>query len=66
MIEFCNLYMAGTDTVSYYTENMIYLILRHPEIEERLRKELEIYIKDDSDITYENLKKLTYIDCIQK
>ena len=44
--------MAGTDTVSYYTENMIYLIVKNPKIEEKLREEINTYIKDDSDISY--------------
>ena len=58
--------MAGTDTVSSYAEIMISKILQNPDIEHKLREEINAYIKDDGDITYENLKKITYIDFIQK
>ena len=44
---------------------MIYLIAQHPEVEKKVRQEIEEYMKDD-DYSYENLKKLTYIDCIEK
>ena len=32
----------------------------------RVREEIAEVIKSESDITFENLKRLTYIDCIQK
>lgn len=43
----------------------LYYICDHPEIEQRLRKEVDSLIKSDDDYTFENLKKLTYIDWIQ-
>ena len=44
---------------------MIYLIAQHPEIEKKVRQEIKEHMKDD-DYSYENLKNLTYIDCIEK
>ena len=44
---------------------MIYYILQHPDVEKRLREEINEIIHDDSDIKYENLKELKYIDWIQ-
>lgn len=44
---------------------MIYLIAQNPQVEARLRDEIEKYIVND-DYSYETLKKLVYIDWIQK
>ena len=44
---------------------MIYLISEHPHIEAKVREEIDTYLKED-DYSYENLKNLTYIDCVQK
>ena len=44
---------------------MIYLIAQHPEVEKKVREEIDTYMKDE-DYNYENLKGLTYIDCVEK
>lgn len=44
---------------------IIYYLGNHPQIHQRVREEVEKFIKSDEDITVENLKKLTYIDWIQ-
>lgn len=44
---------------------MIYQIAINPEIEEKVRKEIEKYMKED-DFSYENLKNFVYIDNLQK
>lgn len=44
---------------------MIYFTLQHPEVEKKLREEINTYMKND-EYTYENLKNFKYIDNIQK
>lgn len=44
---------------------MIYLTAKNKEIEKKVRDEIENYMQND-DFSYENLKKMTYIDQIQK
>lgn len=63
--EFTTFLVAGTDTTSRFFTMITYYINQNPYIEERLRKEVNSIIHSDEDITYENLKKLTYIDWIQ-
>ena len=44
---------------------MIYLISKHPAVEKKLREEIsEVMISDD--YSYENLRKLKYLEYIQK
>lgn len=43
---------------------MVYLSAKHPRVEKKLREQVNSVIKSDEDITFENLKKLTYIDWI--
>lgn len=57
--------MAGTDTTSRYFTMIVYYLSQYPEVEKKLRAAVDEVIKTDADITYENLKKLTYIDWIQ-
>lgn len=44
---------------------MIYQTVKNPEIEEKVRKEIEKYMKED-DYSFENLKNFVYIDNLQK
>ena len=37
----------------------------NPYTLEKLRKQINEYIKSDADMTYENLKKITYIENLQ-
>jgi cytochrome P450 len=57
--------VAGTDTTSYFLMTMIYLILKNPQVEHKLRQEIETHMSDD-DYSYANLKNMVYIDYIQK
>ena len=63
--EFRTFFFAGVDTTSAYLATMIFLIARDPEIERKVRAEIEEYMQTD-DYSYENLKKFTYIENIQK
>jgi cytochrome P450 len=62
--EFCTFLVAGTDTTSHLLMMMVYYVCDNPRIEERLRREINEVIKTDDDYTFENLKKLEYIDWI--
>lgn len=44
---------------------IVYYMGKYPEIQKKLREQINSTIKSDEDITHENLKKLTYIDWIQ-
>lgn len=65
--ELATFLVAGTDTTTFFFTMMVYFLGKYPEIQEKLRKQVNEVIKTDSndEITYENLKKLTYIDWIQ-
>ena len=43
---------------------MIYLVAKHPEVEKKLREEIDAL--NEGGYSYENLKKYRYIECIQK
>ena len=58
--EFSNFFMAGIDTTSNYVQGMIYLIAQHPEVEQKLRKEVGNFMAND-DYSFENLKNFHYI-----
>lgn len=48
---------------------MIYLLAQNPNVEEKVRKEIELVFPGAlkiENITYDNLKKLTYFDDIMK
>ena len=56
---------AGTDTTSHFLQMMVYYIAGDPEIEGKVRTEIDRFMSTN-DYSYENLKNLTYIDNIQK
>ena len=44
---------------------MIYLIAQHPQVEAKIREEIDCFMKKD-DYSFENLKNFKYIDMVQK
>ena len=58
--------MAGTDTTAHLMLLIVYYLALNPQIEQKLREQVAEVIKEDKDITVDNLKKLTYIDYLQK
>ena len=58
--EFTTFFIAGTDTTSHYLESMIIYLVKYPEIMEKVRREIQKYMKED-DYSYENLKNFKYI-----
>ena len=59
--------VAGTDTTTFFFTMMVYFLGKHPRVQEKLRQQVNEVIKSNSnqEITFDNLKKLTYIDWIQ-
>jgi cytochrome P450 len=57
--------IAGTDTTSGLLNIVMHMLAEHPEVQAKLRDSIDEVIKSDFDITYENLKKLQYIDWVQ-
>ena len=63
--EFRTFFFAGVDTTSTYLATTIFEIARNPEVEEKVRAEIEEHMQTD-DYSYENIKKLAYLDNVQK
>ena len=63
--EFTTFFIAGIDSTSHYLMMIIYFIVLHPDVEKKVRKEVETFMKED-DYSYENLKNFKYIDCVEK
>ena len=62
--DFAFLYLAGTDTTANSMMMTIYYCALHPKVLEKVRSEIDKYIKTDADISYEGLKNLTYLDAV--
>lgn len=43
---------------------VIYYIIMHPEVQNKLLKEIDKYIKSDEDIVSEKIKEMIYLDCV--
>ena len=58
------LLVAGYDTTGSTMSCVCYHIAKNPEVQERLREEIEEVCGDDlsQDITYDNLHDMTYLD----
>lgn len=57
--------MAGSDTTTAFFTQMLFLIFENPSIYNTLKVQIDEVIHSDADITYENIKKLQYIDWVQ-
>ena len=57
---FIGFFLGGTDTTSNYTNMMICYLAKYPEVEKKVREEVEQYMAKD-DYSYENLKNFRYI-----
>lgn len=58
--------MAGYDTTGTTLAYASYQLARNPEIQEKLRNEIEdlVGLKDDSEMTYDDIHSMTYLDQI--
>jgi cytochrome P450 len=55
---------AGSDTIATTISGCLYLLLKHPNTLERLRKELEGEFRSESDITIARLAGLPYVRAV--
>ena len=60
--DFSLLYIAGTDTSSIETFMLLYYCFSNPKCLEKLREEVDEFIKSDEDIREDNIKKMRYLD----
>lgn len=57
--------VAGSETTSNTTGFAFVELLKHPEIMEKLRAEIDaIPVEDDKDLTHEQLKHLPYLNAV--
>ena len=63
--QICGLFVAGTDTTSNFWNLTINYLGKYPEVEAKVREEVETLMKVD-DYSYDNLSKFKYIDALQK
>lgn len=63
--QICGLFVAGTDTTSNFWNLTINYLGKYPEVEAKVREEVETFMKVD-DYSYDNLSKFKYIDALQK
>jgi cytochrome P450 len=54
--------VAGGDTTSNFIGFCLYELAKHPEHQETIFQEIFDFIQSDDDITYSNIKELTFLD----
>lgn len=63
--EFNIFYIAGTDTTSHMLTMLIYYLIQNPSCLEKVREEINQFIKSEEDFNFDNLKKMKYIEYVQ-
>ncbi|KAI3464158.1 hypothetical protein Pfo_020821 [Paulownia fortunei] len=61
-----DVFAAGTDTTSTVLEWVMTELLRHPAVMEKLQNEVREIIKDNQDITNDDLEKMHYLKAVIK
>ncbi|XP_055684339.1 cytochrome P450 6g1-like [Lutzomyia longipalpis] len=56
--------LAGHETSSSATAFALYELARHPEVQEKVRKEIEDYIKKYGSIQYETINEMDYLNSV--
>jgi cytochrome P450 len=56
--------ITGTEITADFLNMVVYYVGKYPEVQRKLREQVNSIILMDDDITYENLRKLAYIDWI--
>lgn len=59
-------FLAGFETSSTTMSNALYELALHPLYQDKLRQEIREVLAKDEKLTYENIKKLKYLDKIVK
>lgn len=62
----CEFIFAGVDTTSHHLSFVMYLLGRHPEIQERLYQEIKITIGDNEEITDSHIGKMSYLKAVTR
>lgn len=59
-------FVAGFETSSSVMSFAVYELAKNPDMQSKVQKEIDEIFKTPQDITYENLKRMTYLDMIIK
>ncbi|XP_072931638.1 probable cytochrome P450 9f2 [Epargyreus clarus] len=57
-------FIAGFETTASTLTMIIHELALNPHIEEKLYQEIKIYKEQNKELTYDNLNKLKYLDCV--
>ena len=55
---------AGHDTTAFFGCYMAYLLAKHPEVQDKIRNEMNIHITNYNYITESDISKLSYCRCV--
>ena len=58
--------LAGNETTSVAMAWTLYELAKNPQIQEKLRKEIEAAFPDEEELTWEKLEKLQYLENVVK
>ncbi|XP_075553602.1 thromboxane-A synthase-like [Dermacentor variabilis] len=56
--------VAGFETTSNTMSLVTHMLMHHPQVQEKVRKELLSVLDDDEPITYSTIQKLPYLNCV--
>ena len=56
--------VGGSDSTTNYLTAIILHVFAKSSVAERLMKEINEVIQHDEDITVDNMKKMTYLNCV--
>lgn len=56
--------VAGYETTSNTLTLVSHMLVNYPEVQEKVRQELQAALGSDEEITYSTIQKLTYLNCV--
>ena len=62
--DLATLYTAGTATTSRNLLMAIYYVFKNQSVKERLREDIQKYMGKSEGLTYDNIKKSTYLEAV--
>ncbi|XP_048730635.2 cytochrome P450 302a1, mitochondrial-like [Ostrea edulis] len=62
----CEFIFAGVDTTSHHLSFVMYLLGRHPEIQEKLYQEIKSTLGNDGEITDSQIGKMSYLKAVTR
>ena len=57
--------IAGSETTSFLLCMSILNIFKHKEVENKVRQEIQEFIKEEKNFNFDNLKKMKYMEWVQ-